>query len=172
MFCILYLHRRRHRCGQLHKPAALHQRSNVRLAPTSLTSTPPGAGAGMEAEEVARQHTAIAMVLKSRAHTAARKLRRRGCCGSASSAALHGAHIIVLTLTTTQIFSIVAGRASSMVFHVEWPPDQHDGRRSAYSSTNSWVSNRFNLYEPSVQLTLHERLRAFDLRVSHSPCLR
>ena len=29
-----------------------HQRSNVRLAPASLTSTPPGTGAGMETEEV------------------------------------------------------------------------------------------------------------------------
>ena len=62
----------------------------------------PGAGAGMEAEEAARQHTAIAMILKSRARTAACKLRRRGCCGSASSTALHGARIIVHTLTTTQ----------------------------------------------------------------------
>ena len=68
----------------------------------SLTSTPPVAGAGMEAEEAARQCTAPAMILKSRAHTAACKLRRRGCCGSASSAALHGAHIIVPILTTTQ----------------------------------------------------------------------
>ena len=34
----------------------------------------PGAGTGMEAEEAARQYTAIAMILKSRAHTAARKL--------------------------------------------------------------------------------------------------
>ena len=65
------------------------ERSNVRLAPASLTSTPPGNGAGMEAEEAARQCTAPAMILKSRAHTAARKLRRRGCCGSASSVALH-----------------------------------------------------------------------------------
>ena len=88
-----------------------HQRSNVRLArgcalaqfaPASLTSTPPGTGTGMETEEAARQCTALATSLKSRAHTAACKLRRRGCCGSASSAALHGAHIIVPILTTTQ----------------------------------------------------------------------
>ena len=100
VFCAF--HRRRHRYSRLHRPAALHQRSNVRLAPSSLTSTPPGGGAGMEAEEAARQYTAIAMILKSHAHTAARKLRRHGCCGSASSAALHGAHIIVPILTTTQ----------------------------------------------------------------------
>jgi hypothetical protein len=158
-----------------------HQRSNVRLArgcalaqfaPASLTSTPPGTGAGMETEEAARQCTALAMILKSRAHTAARKLRRRGCCGSASSAALHGAHIIVHTLTTTQSsHSWWKGRLS-VACHVEGPPAYHDGRRSAYSSTNSWASNRSNLHERSVQLTLHERLRAFDLRVSHSPCLR
>ena len=66
-----------------------HQRSNVRLAPASLTSTPPGTGTGMETEEAARQCTALATSLKSRTPTAACKLRRRGCCGSAPSAALH-----------------------------------------------------------------------------------
>ena len=51
----------------------------------------------MEAEEAARQCTALAMILKSRAHTAARKLRRRGCCESASSTALHDAQMTVRT---------------------------------------------------------------------------
>ena len=60
----------------------------------------------------------------------------------------------------------------SMACHAEGRPDLHDGRRSANSSTNSWVSNRFNLYERSVQLTLYERLRALDLRVLHAPCHR
>ena len=57
----------------------------------------------------------------------------------------------------------------SVASHVDRRPDLHDGRRSAQSSTNGWASNRFNLHERSVQLTLHERLRAFDLRVLHSP---
>ena len=122
----------------------------------------PGAGTGMEAEEAARQYTAIAMILKSRAHTAARKLRRRGCYGSASSTALHDAHIIVLTLTTTQSShswrSGPFGEISPWLAMLTGCPDQHNGRRSAYSSTNSWASNRFNLYERSVQLTLYERL--------------
>ena len=56
-----------------------------------------------------------------------------------------------------------------MACHAEGPADPHGGRRSAQSSTNGWASNRFNLYERSVQLTLHERLRALDLRVLHSP---
>ena len=58
-------------------------------------------------EEAARQYTAITMILKSHAHTATRKFRRRGCCGSASLTTLHGARIIVHTLTSTQIFSFV-----------------------------------------------------------------
>ena len=119
-----------------------------------------------------RKCTALAKILKSNAHTATRKPRRRGCCGSASSAALHGAHIIVHTLTTTQSSHSWWKGRHSMASHVERPPAYHDGHRSAYSSTNSWASNRSNLHERSVQLTLHERLRAFDLRVSHSPCLR
>ena len=98
-----------------------HQRSSVRLArgcalaqfaPASLTSTPPGTGTGMETEEAARQCTAIAMILKSRAHTATRKLRRRGCYGSTSFTKLHDAQMTVHTLTTTQPFSLVAVRAS------------------------------------------------------------
>ena len=140
----------------------------------SLTSTPPGAGAGMEAEEAARQCTAPAMILKSRAHTAACKLRRRGCCGSASSAALHGAHIIVPILTTTQSSHSWRpgpfGEISPWLAMLTGCLDQHNGRRSAYSSTNSWASSRSNLHERSVQLTLHERLRAFDLecRIHHA----
>ena len=111
MLCILCFHRRRHRYGRLHRPAvfikgqmsdSLGAAPLAQFAPASLTSTPPGTGTGMETEEAARQCTALAMILKSRAHTAACKLRRRGCCGSASSTALHGARIIVHTLTTTQ----------------------------------------------------------------------
>ena len=95
VFCVF--HRRRHRYGRLHRPAALTkgQMSDslgaaplAQFAPASLTSAPPGTGTGMETEEAARQCTALAMILKSRAHTAARKLRRRRCCGSASSTAL------------------------------------------------------------------------------------
>ena len=89
---------------------------------------------------------------------------------------LHGAHMIVHTFTTTHSSHSWRpgpfGEISPWLAMLTGCPDQHNGRRSAYSSTNSWASNRFNLYERSVQLTLHERLRAFDLRVSHSPCLR
>ena len=35
----------------LHRPAAIHQKSDVRLAPASLTSAPPGTRTGMETEE-------------------------------------------------------------------------------------------------------------------------
>ena len=48
-------------------------------------------------EEAARQYTAIAMILKSRAHTATRKLRRRGCYGSTSFTKLHDAQTTVHT---------------------------------------------------------------------------
>ena len=73
--------------------------------------------------------------------------------------------------TTQSSHSWWKGRLS-MANHAEGPPAYHEGRRSAYSFTNSWAPNRFNLYERPVQLNLHERLRALDLRVSHSPCLR
>ena len=63
-------------------------------------------------EEAARQHTAITVTLRSRAHTTARKFRRRGCYGNTSLTTLHGAQIIVHTLTNTQIFSSVVERAS------------------------------------------------------------
>ena len=86
------------------------------------------------------------------------------------------AHIIVHTLTTTQSShswrSGPFGEISPWLAMLTGCPDLHNGRRSAYSSTNSWASNRFNLYEQSVQLTLHERLRTLDLRVLHSPCHR
>ena len=48
-------------------------------------------------EEAARQYTAIAMVLKSHAHTATRKFRRRGCYGSTSFTKLHDAQTTVHT---------------------------------------------------------------------------
>ena len=102
MLCILCFSLSSSSLRSAPQTCCLHQRSNVRLAPASLTFIPPGIGTGMETEEAARQCTTLAMILKSRAHKAARKPRRRGCCGSTSSAALHGAHIIVLTLTTTQ----------------------------------------------------------------------
>ena len=48
-------------------------------------------------EEAARQYTAITMILKSHAHTASRKFRRRGCCGSTSFTTLHDAQMTVHT---------------------------------------------------------------------------
>ena len=48
-------------------------------------------------EEAARQYTAIAMILKSRAHTATRKFRRRGCYGSTSFTKIHDAQTTVHT---------------------------------------------------------------------------
>ena len=62
-------------------------------------------------EEAARQYTAIAMILKSRAHTATRKFRRRGRYGSISFTKLHDAQMTVHTLTNTQPFSLVEVRA-------------------------------------------------------------
>ena len=41
----------------LHRPTAIHQKSDVRLAPASLTSAPPGADTGMEAEEAVGTRT-------------------------------------------------------------------------------------------------------------------
>ena len=48
-------------------------------------------------EEAARQYTVIAMILKSRAHTATRRFRRRGCYGSTSFTKLHDAQMTVHT---------------------------------------------------------------------------
>ena len=48
-------------------------------------------------EEAVRIHAAIAMILKSRAHTATHKFRRRGCYGSTSFTKLHDAQMTVHT---------------------------------------------------------------------------
>ena len=48
-------------------------------------------------EEAVRRHAAIAMILKSRAHTATRKFRCRGCYGSTSFTKLHDAQMTVHT---------------------------------------------------------------------------
>ena len=140
----------------------------AQFAPASLTSTPPGTGAGMETEEVhcSCKDLEISRTYGSTQASTSWLLRERLVYGAPWCT--HNRKYF----DNYSIFSLVVERASSMDFHVEWPPAYHDGRRSAYSLTNSWASNRFNLHERSVQLNLHERLRALDLRVLHSPCLR
>ena len=74
-------------------------------------------------EEATRHYTAIAMILKSRAHTATRKFRRRGYCGSTSFTALHSAQIISHRQSTQLFVSFVeGGRFLSLACQIDRMP--------------------------------------------------